>query len=152
MWGGVRGGGISASAAWAKTSPDFRLAACDPQPLPGPGFFYAPTVLTDVKPGMPAHDDELFGPAAAIIGARDEREAIAIANASRYGLGAAVFTRNRSTARRVAAQLEAGTIAINNFVSSDPALPFGGVKDSGFGRELGEWGTHAFVNVKTIVG
>lgn len=120
-------------------------------PLPGPGFFYAPTVLTDVKPGMPAHDDELFGPAAAIIGARDEREAIAIANASRYGLGAAVFTRNRSTARRVAAQLEAGTIAINNFVSSDPALPFGGVKDSGFGRELGEWGTHAFVNVKTII-
>ena len=121
-------------------------------PVPGPGFFYAPTVLTDVKPGMPAHDEELFGPAAAIISVRDEREAIAVANASRYGLGAAVFTRNRTTARRVAAQLEAGTVAINDFVSSHPALPFGGVKDSGYGRELAEWGVHAFVNVKAIVG
>jgi succinate-semialdehyde dehydrogenase/glutarate-semialdehyde dehydrogenase len=122
------------------------------KPLPGPGFFYAPTVLADVRPGMPAADEELFGPVAAIIAARDEADAIALANASTYGLGAAVFTRDRRRARRVAAQLAAGCVFINDFVRSDPTLPFGGVKQSGYGRELAEWGLRSFVNAKTICG
>ncbi|MSU23693.1 MAG: NAD-dependent succinate-semialdehyde dehydrogenase [Opitutus sp.] len=121
-------------------------------PLPGPGFFYAPTVLTDVAPGMPAYDEELFGPVAAIIPVRDEAEAIRVANATAYGLGAAVFTRSRARARRIARQLEAGAVFVNDFVRSDPALPFGGVKQSGHGRELGAWGLRAFMNVKTVVG
>ncbi len=121
-------------------------------PLPDrPGFFYAPVVLTDVAPGMPAYDEELFGPVASIIVVRDEAEAVRIANQSAYGLGSGVFTRSRTRAQRVAAQLEAGNVAINDFVRSDPSLPFGGVKDSGHGRELGEWGLHAFTNIKTIV-
>jgi len=121
-------------------------------PRLGPGFFYAPTVLTDVRAGMPAFDEELFGPVAAVIAARDETEAISLANDSIYGLGAAVFTRNERRAQRIAAQLEAGCVFINDFVRSDPALPFGGVKQSGYGRELGEWGLRSFVNVKTVCG
>lgn len=119
-------------------------------PLPGPGFFYAPTVLTGVRRGTPAADEELFGPVAAILEARDEADALAIANESAYGLGAAVFTRNRHRARRVASGLAAGCVAINDFVRSDPALPFGGVKESGYGRELSAWGFRSFVNVKTV--
>jgi NAD-dependent aldehyde dehydrogenases len=115
-----------------------------------PGFFYAPVVLTNVAPGMPAFDEELFGPVAAIVPVRDESEAIRLANTSAYGLGAGVFTRSRTRAQRVAAQLQAGSVAINDFVRSDPSLPFGGVKDSGVGRELAEWGLHAFTNIKTI--
>lgn len=121
-------------------------------PLDRPGFFYAPTVLTKVRPGMPAFDEELFGPVAAIIAVRDAEEAVRVANHSAYGLGAAVFTQNRRTAERIARQLEVGTVAINDFVRSDPALPFGGVKQSGYGRELADWGARSFVNVKTIVG
>ena len=121
-------------------------------PLPGPGYFYAPTVLTGVRPGMAAYDEELFGPVAAIIVVRDEAEAVRVANATRYGLGASVFTRSRARAGRVAAQLEAGSVFVNDFVRSSPELPFGGIKDSGHGRELGAWGTRAFVNVKTVVG
>lgn len=120
-------------------------------PLPGPGFFHAPTVLTNVRPGMPAYDEELFGPVAAIIRVRDEADAVRVANASRYGLGAAVFTRHRARGQRLAAQLEAGCVCVNDFVRSDPALPFGGVKASGYGRELGEWGLRSFVNVKTVL-
>ena len=123
----------------------------DGGPLPGAGYFHTPVVLTDVRPGMPAFDEELFGPVAAIVPVRDEAAAISTANRSRYGLGAAVFGRHRR-ARNVAAQIEAGFVAINDFVRSDPALPFGGVKESGLGRELGEWGTRSFVNVKTVVG
>jgi len=121
-------------------------------PLPGPGFFYAPTVLTNVHRGMPAFDEELFGPVAAVIEARDEAHAIELANVSAYGLGGAVFTRNLNQARRVAARIQAGCVAINDFVRSDPALPFGGVKASGYGRELGAWGLRSFVNVKTVIG
>ncbi|HUJ44669.1 MAG TPA: NAD-dependent succinate-semialdehyde dehydrogenase [Opitutaceae bacterium] len=122
------------------------------RPLPGPGWFYPPTVLTDVRPGTPACDDELFGPVAAVIPVRDEAAAIAAANASAYGLGAAVFTRNRRRGRRLAVEeLEAGLAFVNDFVRSDPALPFGGVKESGFGRELGSIGIREFTNVKTVM-
>ncbi len=121
-------------------------------PLPGPGFFYAPTVLTEVAPGMPAFDEELFGPVAAIITVRDEAEAIRVANATAFGLGATIFTRSRARARRIVPQLVAGTVAVNDFVRSDPALPFGGMKQSGHGRELGVWGLRAFQNTKTVWG
>jgi succinate-semialdehyde dehydrogenase/glutarate-semialdehyde dehydrogenase len=122
------------------------------QPLPGPGWFYAPTVLADVKPGMPAGDEELFGPVAAVIPVRDEAAALATANRSSYGLGAAVFTRDRRRGRRLAVEeLESGLAFVNDFVRSDPSLPFGGVKQSGFGRELGPFGLREFVNIKTVV-
>jgi len=121
-------------------------------PLPGPGFFYAPTVLANVRPGMPAYDEELFGPVAAIIAVRDEAEAVRAANATAFGLGAAIFTSSRARARRLIPQLEAGSVFVNDFVRSDAALPFGGVKQSGQGRELGAWGLRAFLNVKTVVG
>ena len=119
-------------------------------PTPGPGFFYPPTVLTRVRPGMPAFDEELFGPVAAIVPVRDAAEAVRLANASPYGLAATVFTRNRTRARRLARELEAGAVFINDFVRTTPELPFGGVKQSGHGRELGAWGARAFVNVKTV--
>lgn len=119
-------------------------------PLPGPGFYYAPTVLTDVRRGMAAYSEELFGPVAAIIPVRDEEEAVAVANDSRYGLGSAVFTRSRRAAARVAARLEAGCVFTNDFVRSDPSLPFGGIKESGHGRELGPLGIREFVNAKTL--
>ena len=122
------------------------------QPLPGPGFFYAPTVLTNVRPGMAVHDQEVFGPVAAIIAVRDEAAAIRVANDSPFGLAASVFTRSRARATRVATQLDAGAVFVNDFVRSMAELPFGGVKESGFGRELGAWGARAFVNVKTLVG
>jgi succinate-semialdehyde dehydrogenase/glutarate-semialdehyde dehydrogenase len=115
------------------------------------GFFYPPTVLTGVRPGMPAFDEEVFGPVAAIVAARDAAAAIELANRSRYGLGAAVFTRDVERAQDIAArQLEAGSCFVNDFVRSDPRLPFGGVKDSGYGRELGAFGIKEFVNVKTV--
>lgn len=119
-------------------------------PLPGPGCFYAPTVLTHVRQGMPAADEELFGPVAAVIGVRHEAEAIAVANDTPFGLGAAIFTRDRRRARALATQLDAGMVFINAAVKSDATLPFGGVKDSGYGRELGPPGILAFVNLKTI--
>jgi succinate-semialdehyde dehydrogenase/glutarate-semialdehyde dehydrogenase len=119
---------------------------------PGRGFFYPPTVLTDVAPGMAAFDEETFGPLAAIVPARDEAHAIELANATNFGLGAAVFTRQAPRARKVAAQLAAGCVFVNDFVRSSPELPFGGIKESGYGRELGSWGAHAFTNIKTIVG
>jgi succinate-semialdehyde dehydrogenase/glutarate-semialdehyde dehydrogenase len=119
---------------------------------PGPGAFYPPTLLCDVRPGMPAYGEELFGPVAAVIGARDEAEAIRIANDSPFGLGAAVFSRDLERAERIAArELEAGCAFVNAQVRSDPRLPFGGIKESGYGRELGTFGLREFVNVKTVV-
>lgn len=117
----------------------------------GDGAFYPPTVLTDVRPGMPAYDEELFGPVAAIIAVKDSAEAIEGANDSPFGLGAAVFTRNVSEGARVATEeLEAGCCFVNTFVRSDPRLPFGGIKESGYGRELSHYGIREFVNIKTV--
>ncbi len=117
----------------------------------GPGAYYPPTVLSDVAPGMPAYEEELFGPVASVIAAHDEADAIRIANDSRFGLGAAVFTRNLSKGRRIARdRLQAGACFVNAYVRSDPRLPFGGIKDSGYGRELGLLGMREFVNVKTV--
>ena len=120
------------------------------KPRPGAGFFYEPTVLTRVRPGMAAFDEEIFGPVAAIIPARDEADAIRLANATTFGLGAALFTRNPARARRLVPQIAAGCVFVNDFVRSSPELPFGGIKESGHGRELGAWGARAFVNVKTV--
>jgi len=120
------------------------------RPLPGPGYYYAPTVLSGVRKGMPAYAEELFGPVGAVITVRSEAEAVRVANDSEFGLGAAVFTRNRTTAERVAARLEAGAVFANDFVRSDPSLPFGGVKQSGYGRELGRQGILEFVSAKSL--
>jgi succinate-semialdehyde dehydrogenase/glutarate-semialdehyde dehydrogenase len=118
---------------------------------PGCGAYYPPTVLGNVTPGMPAYDDELFGPVAAIISARDEADAIRIANDTVFGLGSAVFTRDEARGERVARELQAGSAFVNALVASDPRLPFGGIKESGYGRELSAFGIREFVNVKTIV-
>lgn len=118
---------------------------------PGEGAFYPPTVLTNVKEGMPAYDEELFGPVAAIIRARDEEDSIRTANSSSFGLGAAVFTRDAIKGEDIAAnRLEAGCCFVNDFVKSDPRLPFGGIKQSGYGRELSHFGIKEFVNIKTV--
>jgi succinate-semialdehyde dehydrogenase/glutarate-semialdehyde dehydrogenase len=117
----------------------------------GPGAFYPPTVLTDVGPGMPAYDEETFGPVAAILEAKDDDDAIRIANDTAFGLGAAVFTADPERGRRIAAEaLDAGCCFVNTFVQSDPRLPFGGVKNSGYGRELAAFGIRELVNVKTV--
>ncbi len=101
---------------------------------------------------MPAHDEELFGPVAAILPVSDEAEAIRVANDTRYGLGAAVFTRDLERGERIASQeLHAGCAYVNTFVRSDPRLPFGGIRDSGYGRELSHHGLREFVNAKTVV-
>ncbi len=116
-----------------------------------PGAFYPPTVLGDVAPGMPAYEEELFGPVAAIIPVAGEEEAIAVANDTTFGLGAAVFTEDVARGEQIAAtRLEAGCCFVNAFVRSDPRLPFGGIKESGYGRELGVFGIREFVNVKTV--
>lgn len=116
-----------------------------------PGAWYPPTILTNVKPGMPAFDEELFGPVVAIIEAEDEDHAILLANKTIFGLGAAVFTRNKKKGEEIAAtRLAAGACFVNAFVRSDPRLPFGGIKSSGYGRELGVFGIREFVNIKTV--
>jgi succinate-semialdehyde dehydrogenase/glutarate-semialdehyde dehydrogenase len=117
----------------------------------GRGAYYPPTVLTDVRKGMPAYEEELFGPVAAIIPVRSEEEAIETANDSVYGLGGAVITRDRAHGERIAAELiESGTVFVNEAVRSDPRLPFGGVKQSGYGRELSSVGIREFVNIKSV--
>jgi succinate-semialdehyde dehydrogenase/glutarate-semialdehyde dehydrogenase len=117
----------------------------------GPGAFYPPSVLTGVVPGMPAFDEELFGPVAAIVAAKDEGDAIRLANHTVFGLGAAVFTRDLERGERIARhELAAGSCFVNALVKSDPRLPFGGIRGSGYGRELGAFGIREFVNVKTV--
>ena len=118
----------------------------------GPGAFYPPTVLTRVEKGMPAYDEEMFGPVAAVISARDIPDAIRLANDSPFGLGGGVFTSDLALGERLAVdEIESGLVFVNGTVVSDPKLPFGGVKESGYGRELSSYGILEFVNVKTIV-
>ena len=117
-----------------------------------PGAWYPATVLSHVTKDMTAFRDELFGPVSSIISAKNEAEAIALANNSEYGLGAAIFTRDIEKGRNLARNvINAGTCVVNDFVKSDPRLPFGGIKKSGYGREIGEYGIKEFVNIKTIV-
>jgi len=116
-----------------------------------PGAWYPPTVLTDVRKGMPAYDEELFGPVAAIIPVGDEDEAVRVANDSVFGLGAAIFTRDTARGEEIAAhRIEAGCCFVNALVRSDPRLPFGGIKQSGYGRELSHYGIKEFMNIKTV--
>jgi len=114
------------------------------------GFFFAPTLLDGVRPEMAAACEETFGPVAAVIRVRDEAEAVAIANGTDYGLGASVWTRDAARGERLAARIEAGSVFVNGIVKSDPRLPFGGIKRSGYGRELGAFGVREFVNAKTV--
>ncbi len=118
--------------------------------LPGKGWFYAPTVLLGVEPGMAAFDEETFGPVAAVTRARDAAHAIELANSSRFGLGASLWTADAARGEDLAAEVEAGSVFVNGAVKSDPRLPFGGIKTSGYGRELSEAGIREFVNVKTV--
>jgi succinate-semialdehyde dehydrogenase/glutarate-semialdehyde dehydrogenase len=114
------------------------------------GFFYEPTVVAGVLPGMRMFDEEVFGPAAAVVRANDLEHALELANASRFGLGANLWTRDIALAEELAGRIEAGNVFINGMVSSDPRLPFGGVKKSGYGRELSSFGIHEFVNIQTV--
>ncbi|HPQ69689.1 MAG TPA: NAD-dependent succinate-semialdehyde dehydrogenase [bacterium] len=116
----------------------------------GKGYFYPITLLTDARMDMPAADAEIFGPVAVMFRAADEDDAVRLANATRFGLGASVWTRDRAQAERLCARLEAGSVFVNGLTKSDPALPFGGVKESGYGRELSAEGIREFVNVKTV--
>lgn len=116
------------------------------------GAFYPPTILENVQLGMPAYDQELFGPVASVIRVKDEKEAIKVANDTEFGLGAAIFTSDLKKGENIAEmQLEAGCCFVNDFVKSDPRLPFGGVKGSGYGRELSSQGIKEFMNIKTVV-
>nr|WP_136250463.1 NAD-dependent succinate-semialdehyde dehydrogenase [Ningiella ruwaisensis] len=116
------------------------------------GFFYPPTVLTNVKPGMPAYDDELFGPVASLIKVANDEEAIQVANDSRYGLGGGIFSKDTDKAIKIATErFDTGMVNINGYALAQPNLPFGGVKDSGYGREHGGFGMREFVNIKTVM-
>ncbi|HEX9669734.1 MAG TPA: NAD-dependent succinate-semialdehyde dehydrogenase, partial [Thermoanaerobaculia bacterium] len=118
--------------------------------LPGPGTFYAPTVLAGVQPGMAAFEEETFGPVAAVTRVRDAEEGVELANRSRYGLGASIWTADPARGEALAARIDAGSVFVNGIVKSDPRLPFGGVKASGYGRELAREGIREFVNLKTV--
>jgi len=117
----------------------------------GPGAFYPPTVLTDVPKGSPAYDEELFGPVAAIITAKDDADALRIANDSPFGLAGAIYTKDLKKGERLAAKvMDSGACFVNTFARSDPRLPFGGIKESGYGRELSHYGIKEFVNIKSV--
>lgn len=120
------------------------------KPSSGPGFFFPGTVVSGVTPGMRAYKEELFGPAAGILRAADEAQAIVLANATDFGLGGSVWTEDRARGERVARRLDCGCAFVNELVKSDPRLPFGGIKTSGYGRELAHHGIREFVNAKTL--
>jgi succinate-semialdehyde dehydrogenase/glutarate-semialdehyde dehydrogenase len=120
------------------------------QPMKGPGAYYQPSILDHVGPGIRAYEEELFGPVAIVIRARDEDHALRIANDSRFGLGGSVWTRDNERGERFARRMESGSTFVNGLVKSDPRLPFGGIKASGYGRELSLHGIREFVNAKTI--
>jgi succinate-semialdehyde dehydrogenase/glutarate-semialdehyde dehydrogenase len=124
------------------------VAGC--RALEGQGAFYQPSILDHVTPGMRAWGEELFGPVATVIRARDEDEAVRIANDSEFGLGGSVWTRDSARGERVARRLECGCAFVNGLVKSDPRLPFGGIKHSGYGRELSGLGMREFMNAKTL--
>src|SRR5262249_48060785 len=118
--------------------------------LAQPGSYFAPTLLADVRPGMPAFDEETFGPLAALVRGRDAADLAALANPPRFGLAASIWTRDVASARELVKQLHVGGVFVNATVRSDPRLPFGGVRRSGHGRELSRFGLREFVNVKTV--
>lgn len=119
--------------------------------MPGDHAFYEPTILTGIKKGMPAYNEEIFGPVASVLTANNVEDAIRIANDTSFGLGAAIFTKNIELGEKIAREdLQSGSCFVNGLVKSDPRLPFGGIKESGYGRELGMYGIHEFVNIKTV--
>jgi succinate-semialdehyde dehydrogenase / glutarate-semialdehyde dehydrogenase len=118
--------------------------------LSGKGYFFRPTVLAQVTPDMPAFREETFGPAAAVVRVRDADEAVRVANDSAYGLGASIWTRDTASGERLARRIESGSVFVNGMVASDPRLPFGGIKRSGYGRELSAFGAREFTNTQTI--
>ncbi|HEV2472709.1 MAG TPA: NAD-dependent succinate-semialdehyde dehydrogenase [Chthonomonadales bacterium] len=120
------------------------------KPLPGKGYFYEPTILTQITSEMPMFNEETFGPAAAVIYAHDAEHAVALANDSDFGLGGNLWTGNIERGRRLARHFESGAVFINSMTASDPRLPFGGIKRSGYGRELSSFGIREFVNVQTV--
>jgi succinate-semialdehyde dehydrogenase/glutarate-semialdehyde dehydrogenase len=120
-------------------------------PVNGKGNFFEPTIVGDVVPGMRMFDEETFGPAAAVVRARDAVHCVELANASSFGLGASIHTEDRDRAQTIARDLEAGMVFVNAMVASDPRLPFGGVKRSGYGRELSAFGIHEFTNIQTVL-
>ncbi|HEC11744.1 MAG TPA: NAD-dependent succinate-semialdehyde dehydrogenase [Acidiferrobacteraceae bacterium] len=120
------------------------------EPVAAPGSFYQPSIIDQVAPGMRAYDEELFGPVAIVIRAKDEEDALSIANSSRFGLGGSIWTKDRQRGEALARRLQAGASFVNGMVKSDPRLPFGGIKASGYGRELSLLGIKEFVNAKTI--
>ncbi len=120
------------------------------EPMQRQGYFYPPTILTDLRPGMPAYEEELFGPVASVIRVRDAEEAVTVANGTPFGLGGSVWTRDSRRGEAIAGRIEAGAVFVNGIVKSDPRLPFGGVKISGYGRELSHYGIREFVNIQTV--
>jgi len=123
---------------------------CGGKPEDPEGCFYPATVITNVTPGTPSYDEELFGPVAVLIKAKNEADAVRIANDSPFGLGASVWTSNIENAKKIATQINSGAVFVNGMVKSDPKLPFGGIKISGYGRELSHYGIKEFINIKTV--
>jgi succinate-semialdehyde dehydrogenase/glutarate-semialdehyde dehydrogenase/succinyl-CoA reductase len=120
------------------------------QRIKNKGYFFAPTIFKNVSPSMEIAQEEVFGPVAPIITADDEKEAIRIANDSKFGLGASIWTQDLEKAERLSSNVQSGIVTVNNVVVSDPRVPFGGVKSSGFGRELSRFGMLEFVNIKSV--